>query len=241
MTSNGDGRVDIVLGNTGPNRVFTNQGSWIFTPGRRTRQRRQPRFRGRGFGRRQRARDRVRERQPRRDGLCLRLCDGPLPGDGTCERAGNVGGGRGPRRQRPCGPGVRPRTSEGRAVQHDCHSALRCSSPRPSSLALHRRPTSLRPTRTLTAMSTSSASMRPEATKSSRTTASASSRCAQSSSRAQAPAMPRLRSSASMIASTSPSSALRVSRCSTTTAPVISGEATRARRLFSCAGKRRSR
>ncbi len=29
---NGDGRVDIVLGNTGPNRVFTNQGSWIFTP-----------------------------------------------------------------------------------------------------------------------------------------------------------------------------------------------------------------
>ena len=74
-----------------------------------------------------------------------------------------------------------------------------------------------------------------------RTTASASSPCAQSSSPAQAPAMPRLRSSASMIASTSRSSVLRVSTCSTTTAPVISGEATRARRPFSCAVKRRSR
>ena len=174
---NGDGRVDIVLGNTGPNRVFTNQGSWTFTPGRRARQRRQPRFRGRGFDRRQRARARVRERQPRRDGLCLRLCDAPLPGDATCERAGNVGGGRGLRRQRPRGPGVRPRASRRPCCSTRLHSALRCNSPRPSILALHRRPMSLRPTRTLTAMSTSSASMRPEATKSSRTTASASSRC----------------------------------------------------------------
>ena len=115
----GDSRVDIVLGNTGTNRVFTNQGSWTFT---------QVGVLGNDDSRDSVVVDLAGDSAPElvfanaNRGATVYAFDshGPLPGDGTCERAGNVGGGRGPRRQRPCGPGVRPRTSEGRAVQHGC-------------------------------------------------------------------------------------------------------------------------